>query len=139
MAEEKQLPNGVLKRLTFEAKRSSIEPILDQQICRIDLRKRHLEILMSYNFTAVVVDFDSKKVTEEKDDIVRMNDVIPKEQLAIQRALYSQDGEEIPEGQSAILHHAVIIRYQGCSFWIYTTQKDADFLFKEIRAWMLEY
>ncbi len=137
MAEEKKpLPKGVLSRLEFEAKRSAIEPIYEQHICRLDLHRNYMELVISYNFLSVSTDDNGCKV--EADDVVRMHDLVPRDQLAIQRTLYSQQHEPIPEGQTVPnLHHAIILRYQGLQFWIYTTQKDADYLFKEIKAWLL--
>ncbi len=137
MAEEKQLPKGVSKRLTWQTKRAVIETVTEQQLCRIDLSKRHLELIISYNYKSVQLDSADQKV--EKDDIVRVHDFVPKAQLALQRTLYTHDMEEPAKDETLPpLNHAIILRYQGLSFWIYSDQKDADYLFKEIRAWLME-
>lgn len=138
MAEDKALPPGVIEQLEWKPQRADCEKVTKVYIAKIFLRKHHLELFVGYDFEAMWIDehdIDSPK--KKFMDLVRIQQLIPKQQISLQRTQYNHIAENEDPKELGKLYHAIVLRNQGFEFWLYMGEKDASRVFKRLKEWML--
>lgn len=133
METEKPLPAGVLKRLTWTCVKSEIAPVIEQHICEILLRAEYIELIISYDFASI----DTKEDVPKRD-IVRVNKIIPKAGIGINRTVWSHDLEERQSpDELPPLYHAIVFDFYGQEYWLYMSNSEAGKIFSELKKWLL--
>ena len=123
-----------MEKIDFKVVRSEQAPVVKQDVCRLILHDAYVELLLSY-------DYMTKQSKEDVAvlEITRLHQLTPKEGLAISRTFYTSDLEprNAPD-EMPPLYHAIILEYQGREFWLYTSEEEADKMFKALKRWLLK-